>query len=229
MIAYLQKSAILRKLYFDRSDMDRILLLSCLFSIMLSAARIVYTGSLMFVFLSWNLFLACLPLLITRFITTHISWIENKIKFWIAFISWLLLIPNSFYIITDLFHLRNLEVMPLWFDLALILSFAWNGLLIGILSLRQMEKIITVQFRLKNNFIFVYPVMWLNAFGIYIGRYLRFNSWDVVTNPFALVSDIVTMILHPVLYRFEWSMVICFSILMMLIYSSLKQLSKAVW
>jgi uncharacterized membrane protein len=64
---------------------------------------------------------------------------------------------------------------------------------------------------------------------VYVGRYLRFNSWDVVTNPFGLAEDVLYLLMHPVLYRFDWSMIFCYAVLMALIYSALKSISKMVW
>jgi uncharacterized membrane protein len=208
--------------------MEKALMLSSLFSICLAFARVVYTGQLMFLSLIWNLFLAFIPYALTRLLMQRPGWVENKWKFGIASFVWLLFIPNSFYIITDLFHLEERAVIPLWFDLALIFSFAWNGLLMGILSVRQMEKLWQSKWQ-QNEILFIYPIMLLNAFGIYIGRYLRYNSWDVVSNPFGLSEDIVYLLIHPIRNRFDWSMIICFSVFMTLIYLTIKKLSKEVW
>jgi uncharacterized membrane protein len=81
----------------------------------------------------------------------------------------------------------------LWFNHALIFSLAWNGLLLGILSMRQMEKIWELRWG-WSELVFIYPVMCLNALGIYIGRYLRYNSWDVVSDPLDLSKDILYLI-----------------------------------
>jgi uncharacterized membrane protein len=148
----------------------------------------------------------------------------------LSFFIWLLFIPNSFYILTDLYHLadghRNSRV-PEWFDLALILSFACNGLLLGILSTRQVEKLLVPGTTGPGQWLFLYPVMWLNALGIYIGRYLRFNSWDIVTDPVNLFSDILTMLLHPLRYHDAWGMVFCYSILLTLIYKLMEKGARA--
>jgi uncharacterized membrane protein len=214
---------------FLKDSMERTLALSCLFSLVILVVRIGYTGRWAFSFLSWNLFLAIVPFVLTKWLMQHPSWIKRKWLFTAVFMVWLLFVPNAFYIITDLFHLHLSADVPLWFDLALLLSFAWNGLLFGILSVRQMERIVTVKWSLRYDWLFIYPVMALNAFGVYVGRYLRFNSWDVVTNPFGLAEDVLYLLMHPVLYRFDWSMIFCYAVLMALIYSALKSISKMVW
>jgi uncharacterized membrane protein len=219
----------LLKLYFAKSELERLLMLSCLFSVGLTAFRIYYTDQWRFAWLSWNLFLALVPYLITRFTIRNPAWIESSRKFVLVFIAWLLFLPNSFYIITDLFHLRTSQFVPLWFDLALIFSFAWNGILLGVVSVRQMEKMIRLIYPKLTEWQFIYPLMLLNAFGVYIGRYLRYNSWDVIANPFQLTQDIIYLLLHPVHYRFDWSMIFCYSMFMTLIYLAIKRMSKALW
>ena len=69
--------------------------------------------------------------------------------------------------------------------------------------------------------------MWLNALGVYTGRYLRYNSWDIITNPFQLLSDIFGMVIHPLRHQYAWDMIFCFSILLTLFYSLIKKGSKA--
>jgi uncharacterized membrane protein len=210
--------------------MDRLLFLSMLFSCLLVGARLIHTGRITFLFLIWNLFLAYIPYFITGVLARKPGLVSNKFYFVPLFLVWLLFVPNSFYIITDLFHLGdryNDRQAPQWFDLAMILSFAWNGLLLGVLSVRQMEHILFPRLSLRDELLFLYPVMWLNALGIYTGRYLRYNSWDVVTDPFQLLGDITGMILHPLRHQYAWDMILCFSILMTLMYLMMKRVHKA--
>jgi uncharacterized membrane protein len=210
------------------NETDRMLMLSTTFSGLLVIARIVYTGSFTFMGLAWNLFLAWLPYLISSLIQYQQSVKINNWKLVAGSFVWLLFIPNSFYILTDLFHLGEHGGVPLWFDLALIISFAWNGLLLGILSVRQMERIVRRFLPGKHELFFIYPIMWLNALGVYIGRYLRYNSWDIITNPFELTSGIVKMLWHPLHYKYVWGMVACFSVFMTLVYLTIKRISKTV-
>jgi uncharacterized membrane protein len=204
--------------------MEKWLFISCVFSVLLVFFRIMLTGETTFLFLAWNLFLAYVPYFISSKLRDSLNLVSNKWAFTAIFITWLVFIPNSFYILTDLFHVDALNSnRPSWFDLTMILSFAWNGLLLGILSVRQMEKIVMVVFRMKNRFLFLYPIMWLNALGIYIGRFLRFNSWDVITNPFGLLGDIGKMLVNPVEHIYVWGMICCFSVLMTIMYLSVSQ------
>jgi uncharacterized membrane protein len=214
-----------QKFYSQRSEIEKVLLLSTLFGIGLSLFRIFYTGKFMFLGLSWNLLLAFIPYAISNTLVRRIDWIENKWKFSMMVFGWLIFIPNSFYIITDLFHLEQHDYIPLWFDLVLIFSFAWNGLLLGILSMRQMEKIWQAKWK-GDELLFIYPVMLLNALGIYIGRYLRYNSWDIISDPFDLSGDIIYLLIHPIRNRFDWSMIFCFSVFMTLLYLSFKKINK---
>lgn len=212
-----------------KAGIDRLLFLWVCFSILLLTARIASTHTLTSASLAWNLFLAYIPFAISKWLYGNTALIKNKWIFAGAFICWLLFIPNSFYIITDLFHLHDNRNAPLWFDLLLIFSFAWNGLLMGVLSVRQMEKITRIFFPFRNEIAFLYPVMWLNALGIYIGRYLRYNTWDVITSPFSLTTDMLRLLMHPMLYKNEWAMVFCFSVFMTLLYLTVKKISRMIW
>ena len=216
----------LRKLYLLKSELERSMLASVFFSTLMVLIRIFYTGTITFIFLEWNLFLAFVPYFIAQWLTGKPSVIKNKWLFGAVFFAWLLFIPNAFYILTDLFHLPENNNTPLWFDLLLIFSFAWNGLMAGILSIRQMEKIVQIKWGAKHELIFLAPIMLLNALGIFIGRYLRYNSWDVITNPFRLMMDMFDLISHPFLYKNAWGMIIFYSIFITLIYITIKRISK---
>jgi uncharacterized membrane protein len=156
----------------------------------------------------------------------HRNVTESRSKLILILSAWLLFIPNSFYILTDLFHLHNLNAGHQWFDLTMILSFAWNGILFGILSIRRMEMLLK---ETKGKWIaglIICVVMWLNAFGIYIGRFLRFNSWDVLTNPFSLFGEIFDIVVNPYDYRYVWAMVFCFGFFMIILYYTIKKLNE---
>jgi uncharacterized membrane protein len=211
-----------------RTEIHRLLITSVGFGCLLLGVRIVYTGQWMFGFLAWNLFLAFVPYVLSNYLAQHTGWMKNKWKCMAALTAWLVCIPNSFYILTDLFHLHDSQSMPRWFDLLLIVTFAWNAMLMGIMSVRHIEKITQAMWRYRYDWLFVFPVMWLNALGIYIGRYLRFNSWDIVSNPFELIADIFNMLVHPLRFVNAWGMIVCFSFFLSIFYMTIKRISRAV-
>lgn len=230
-----------------RTELDRMLTASMLFSCTLVVIRMLHTGRLTFLSMIWNLFLAYIPYAISTGLT---AWRKGAAERQLprtmlppgrtasltgflralAFLAWLLFIPNSFYILTDLYHLadnhRNSRV-PEWFDLALILSFALNGLLLGVLSTRHIEKLLVPGATALGRWMFLLPVMWLNALGVYTGRYLRYNSWDIITDPFDLLRDILGMIIHPFRHHYAWDMIFCYSVLLTLIYILIVKGGKA--
>ncbi|OQP48867.1 hypothetical protein A4D02_07755 [Niastella koreensis] len=210
------------------NEMDRMLTLSMGFSIAMVMARIVYTDKFTFIWLIWNLFLAWVPYVISSWLHSKPAMQERKWLFFVLAGIWLLFVPNAFYILTDLFHLGQFHNVPNWFDLTLIISFAWNGLLLGVLSIRQMEKMIQPYLPGKHELYFIYPIMWLNALGIYIGRYPRFNSWDIFVDPIGLSTYLIRMTIHPIQYKYAWGMVACFSVFMTLVYLTIKRISKAI-
>jgi uncharacterized membrane protein len=204
-----------------------ILAIGCLFPLSLVLLRFCYTGEHAYFFLAWNLFLAMIPVFLSGWLVPK-AIARGRVAFLTASITWLLFLPNSFYILTDLFHLEEQQGAPRWFDLAVILSFAWSGLLCGILSVRQMEKIFTGYFSLANGSFFLIPVMFLNGLGIYIGRYLRFNTWDVVADPLHLYSDIGFLFFHPFRNWPNWGMIGCYSILLWMMYFTITKLRSTV-
>ncbi|HTE27088.1 DUF1361 domain-containing protein [Flavitalea sp.] len=214
------------RLSFIKSEIDRLIGYSVLFSLSLVIFRIWYTQEPIFIFMPWNLFLAYLPYQLLKIFKPSAKDLKSKLLFSGVFVVWLLLIPNAFYMITDLFHLMQRENIPLWFDLVLLMSFAWNGMILGFLSVRQMEKNLSLILPGLREGLFVSLIMFLNSFGVYLGRYLRFNSWDIISNPFNLAKEMGLLLIHPLDNRAAWAMILAFTIMMTIIYKMLKKLSR---
>jgi uncharacterized membrane protein len=189
--------------------------------------RLAATGTLTYTFLVWNLFLGFIPYAVSEWLYKHIHRF-GKITIITLLLVWLLFIPNSFYIVTDLFHLDQFDNAPKWFDLLLLFSFAWNGLLLGLLSLRKAEVIIGMMFGRRLLSLTIFVVMWLNAFGIYIGRFLRYNSWDVIADPFSLFGEMISILVHPVQNKMEWGMVTIWAFFMQLIFITIKKMGDSI-
>ncbi len=153
--------------------------------------RIALTGNIRYGFLVWNLFLAWLPLVFALLAREHYR--EGGRPGW-RFLglgaAWLLFFPNAPYIFTDLIHLTNRYFNHFWVDLAVVLSCAFTGLILGFVSLYIMHAVVTRMLGRVAGWGFVAAAAGLCSFGIYLGRFLRFNSWDVVAKPAQLYQGI---------------------------------------
>lgn len=201
------------------------LIISSGFSLVLLLVRILTSGKLSYAFLAWNLTLAYIPYLISDWLSKHQKLLNQRMKLLLVLFAWILFMPNSFYILTDLFHLDNMSHGHPWFDLTLILSFSWSGILLGILSIRRMETLLKKTKGKLISALVICSVMWLNSFGVYIGRFLRFNSWDVIANPFSLFGEVAEILFNPYDYRYVWAMSFCFAFFMIILYYSSKKMT----
>ncbi|GHV52028.1 membrane protein [Spirochaetia bacterium] len=198
--------------------------LSVLFCLGISMFRCMYTGARTFLFLNWNLFLAFVPWALTSLAIIK-PWIQkSKIRIGFLVIIWLLFFPNAPYILTDLFYLRRQFSMPIWYDLLLILSFAWTGLLFGFLSLWDIEHILNKFMKPVFTTVLSTLFLFIGSFGIYIGRYLRWNSWDILTDPLELMYDISDRVVNPFEHRTTWGMTIFMGLFLNLLYWSFRMI-----
>ena len=78
--------------------------------------------------------------------------------------------------------------MPHWYDVLLLTAFSWNGLLLGFASLQVVHGVVQRRRNVGRGWGVAVAALFLAGFGIYLGRFERWNSWDVVTNPLALVG-----------------------------------------
>jgi uncharacterized membrane protein len=191
-----------------------------------SIFRFIYTDTKDFLFLNWNLFLAFLPWFLSTILTIYPKLHQSRLGLLTLVFSWLLFFPNALYILTDLSYLQFKSSMPSWFDLVLILSFAWVGLLFGFMSLWDIEKIIGN--RISKNLMPVVSLvlLFLGSFGIYVGRYLRWNSWDIIKKPFNLFYDISDRVLNPFHHPRTWGMTLFMFLFLSTVYWSFKFIKK---
>jgi len=160
--------------------------------------RAVYTGRGTYLFMVWNLCLAWIPLLFSLFACRSFarsSRVGVKTLAWS--VLWLLFLPNAPYLVTDIQHLHVSRHSPFWFDLILLSSFSLTGLLLGYVSLYTMQEMVNRARGAVMSWLFVLAVLGLSSFGIYLGRYLRWNSWDVLVNPTGIAIDVLERLLFP--------------------------------
>ena len=153
--------------------------------ITLVAARVMYSDSRRYLSLVWNLFLAWIPFVLA-YLAYMLSWRRFLVYFVIpafAFL-WLIFFPNAPYILTDLQHLSDEAAnVPLWYDVILLIWFSWTGVLLGVVSLNLMQEIVKREFGRTFGWLFVLVVAGLSSVGVYIGRFIRLNSWDILQDP----------------------------------------------
>jgi uncharacterized membrane protein len=171
---------------------NTLLILFSIYCLTLLVVRAKLTQSIFLFFLIWNLFLAIIPYMMIVTLKSSVSILKSKFKTGAYLFVWLLFLPNSFYIITDFVHLSQSNNNTFWFDLIVLSSYAFMGFTLGLLSLSEFEKIVKPSFSSKIIRIIIPVVCFLCGIGIYIGRILRYNSWDIISNPFDLVNDILS-------------------------------------
>ncbi len=201
---------------------NKILITLSLYAIALIIFRVFYTKSGFYIFLVWNLFLAVIPFLITNYLKLK----SSKVKLILLFPIWFLFLPNAPYIVTDLFHLQKGTAMPIWFDLLLLITFSVNGMLLFFISLNDMFTILKKWYSRKTAAITIYFTIILSGFGIWLGRYLRFNSWDIIQNPMSLVKSVFEPILHPTQHPKTWGITIGYGLLFVICFLLFKTYSE---
>ncbi len=201
-----------------------ILMLISFFCLILSAMRIAIAENHFLLFLIWNLFLAFIPWFISSILYLQKNF--NKALFIILSIIWLAFFPNSLYIVTDIIHIKTSAPTMRWFDLILLFSYSFAGFFYGFVSLDFFESKIKTMFKIKYPQLISVIVIYLSAFGIYLGRFLRWNSWDLITNLSEIMKDLFLPITNPFLYARTWGFVFLIGTLFNIMYLSYKAFKR---
>lgn len=160
--------------------------------------RAVHYHSLTFTFLVWNLVLAWIPYLASLWAASMQA--RRPEAWWLLLpvgAIWLLFFPNALYLVTDLVHLRERPPVPFWYDLGLLTTFMLNGCWLAVVSLHIMQRLVRHSVGAVMSWIFVLLCCGLSGFGVYLGRELRWNSWDVFVTPNAVLADVLGPLLNP--------------------------------
>ena len=172
------------------------LLLASLLCVAMIGARAIIFRQVAFVAFLWNLFLAWIPLLtaLWLYILRARQW-HRPVLAGVLSVIWFLFFPNAPYIVTDFVHLRLRPPVPDWFDIITILSFGLTGLFLGYLSLYLVQEIVRSYVGRAGSWVFVLVMLALSSVGIYLGRFLRWNSWDAILSPIGTLSDAARMVI----------------------------------
>jgi uncharacterized membrane protein len=175
------------------------ILLSTFLALACYAGRVLYIQSWWhYSNLVWNLFLAWIPYLFSmlaaffyRLAPRH-WWLQIP-----AGMLWLAFFPNAPYIVTDFLHLEYRPPVPLWYDILMLATFAWTGCFLAIASLKTMQFLVQRHLGWLLSWVFAAAALGLSGLGIYLGRFGRYNSWDLFIQPGEVVRDILVRVVNP--------------------------------
>lgn len=196
--------------------------------LLLLTIRILVTKELQYSFLVWNLFLAWLPALLAwRIVHFATARLRFSAICWI--IAWVLFLPNTFYILSDLIHLEVMGGVSKLYDAVMISTFSLTGFLLGLTSIAVVHAWIGRYFKPKAAWLFVAGVIFASSFAIYLGRYLRWNSWSIFTEPLGLLFDVSDRILNPSGDPRSFTTTFLFFVLISVLYVSSYCFAAQVW
>ncbi|MEI9957038.1 MAG: DUF1361 domain-containing protein [Ferruginibacter sp.] len=201
---------------------QKILWIFFAFIAMMILARCIYAGKYGYMFLIWNLFLAWVPFTISTLFKKMNS--AGKWKQVMIFCAWLLFFPNALYIVTDLIHLDAESNVPKWFDAVLLFSCSIAGLLMAFVSILRLEIFLSDKFKSIKVQAIILFIFFISSFGVYLGRFLRWNSWDILSNPFALLYSIAQRFIFPFQHLQTWTVTCTLTALFYLLFLAIKKL-----
>src|SRR5438445_4648422 len=195
------------------------LLFCSVVSLCVLAMRFYLSKSHAYGFLIWNLFLAWIPFGCAIWVgVLDKVWPGTRWMLIAPSCMWLLFFPNAPYIVTDFIHLQRIEPLAMWFDISLLMLFAWTGCFLGVSSLAMMQSVVRRRIGRVWSWIFVIGTLGLSGVGIYMGRFLRFNSWDLLLRPGHLWGNIFDALANPMAHQRAIGLSMLFSLFMLVCY-----------
>ncbi len=175
--------------------------LASVVSLGLMVVDAISNRSIVGTYLLVNLVLAWVPLVMVLWLRQCLR--RKSWSSWEAMgfsILWLIFLPNTFYMISDFIHLADINSQQLLFNAVMFTSFIYIAVLLGFSSLYIMEQELARRFSVRTTVIAVILTLLTCSFAIYIGRDLRWNTWDIVFDPAGVLFEVSTRVLHPSQY-----------------------------
>lgn len=161
------------------------------------AARVVTHQSLELTNLVWNLFLAWIPFALGLVVYDHARNGARRRSLLPLGAAWLVFLPNAPYIVTDVKILDHLVSRIFWYDAVLVVGAATLGLLLGFVSLYLVQAVVSARLGRTAGWLFAAGALVLSGIGVHLGRYQRWNSWEVVTEPTKIFGGLAEGLLDP--------------------------------
>ena len=198
-----------------------LLVAASLVCVALIAVRFRYSQTYHYWFLLWNLALAWVPFVFAA-ITYRLASAGRAVLSVLIVATalvWLAFFPNAPYILTDFLHLGSMgDIVPGWYDVLMLYWFAWTGLMLGVVSLYLMHELVARGLGAAAGWVFVVVVAGLGSLGIYLGRFLRWNSWDLVRRPGPLADELLGRVTDPASQPRLLGFTLLFALLFLFIY-----------
>jgi len=211
----------------NRRQLLLTLVLSSAVSVGFLIGRIIATHQLTYWFLVWNLVLAWLPLGLAWWLMARLQktpWLS--LSNILPTCLWLGLLPNTFYIASDFIHLGRNGGVSLLYDIVLFLSFTFNGFILGYISVLAVHGQLRKRLSSRGAHSLVAGVFLLCSFAMYLGRYLRWNSWDILINPAGLIFDVSDPFINPSSHPQVFTTTLMFFVLLSSVYAVSYQLVR---
>lgn len=203
--------------YFRASVLNRLfalLLITNTVSVVLFVFRLIGADNFRYWFMLWNLALAWIAPFFALWLVSRLSRTSWKHWFNIALtLAWLLFLPNSFYMVSDLIHVQQTGEVNVIFDAVLFSSFIFNGFIAGYIGTYLIHRELTKRLSVLQTYLAILGVFMLSSYAIYLGRVLRWNTWDALVSPAALLFDISDTILRPLDHLQAYVITFSFTIL----------------
>ena len=185
------------------------------------AARMWYSHTVHYGFLVWNLVLAWVPFVFAglAYVMSERLRVVSTIAIALSAVVWLVFFPNAPYILTDFLHLGSMgDIVPGWYDVLMLFWFAWTGLMLGVVSLYLMQDLVARALGTTTSWFFVVLVAGLGSVGIYLGRFLRWNSWDLLRRPGPLAGELYGKVTDPASQPRLLGFTVLFTLLFLFVY-----------
>jgi uncharacterized membrane protein len=202
----------------ETKKITQALLVISIIATIFDLARLDIWGTTNLLYLIWNLFLAWVPYVISLYFIKK----DTSVNYFVPlFIVWLLFFPNAPYLVTDVLHIVSSSPALLWYDSLLFFFFGWIGLFLGMLSLFNIHQYLKAHLSYLLSEIIIFLICFISSFGMYLGRFERWNSWDIFINPITLVRHLFNLSINVTHTGVPLIFVIIFTVFMYSIYKTM--------
>jgi len=212
-----------------RARLGLALLGASLVSVGLFIVHSLNAHSIEYRYLAWNLCLAWIPLVL-------VLWLEKILrqKLWsswmalFATVLFVIFLPNTFYMVTDLIHLQEVPQLDIVTDVVMFCSFVFTAFTLGLLSVYMLHKELNRRVKPLTGWLYVGGLLLTTSFAIYIGRDLRWNSWDIIVNPASILFEVSDHVIHPIAHPQVFATTLSFFVFIGSVYAVTWHAARAV-